>query len=199
MSGPQCMCYMNLHEHTWTALGYKPNSTCKALAKHLPAAKTSGTCKSAYSLSSRTEHVRVTTMKSLNQGHLHPKLEVPRLTCPSRDGTQASALGGIHSRKDPFKQLVDSYLEQLHMSTQPVENARDNSSHPAFCKNLFHMPDHSYVVRIVKTYNLKLFFSVVYRVAAIFPEHFQRFTVTLKNNIFYTFFSAKPSQLSAKT
>jgi hypothetical protein len=109
----------------------------------------------------------VTTMKSLNQGHLHPKLEVPRLTCPSRDGTQASAVGGIHSRKDPFKQLVDSYSEHLHMSTQPVENARDNSLHPAFCKNLFHMPDHGYVVRIVKTYNLKLFFSLVY----IFSSH----------------------------
>jgi hypothetical protein len=29
---------------------------------------------------------------------------------------------------------------------------------------------------------------LTYRVAAIFPEHFQCFTVTLKNNIFYHFF-----------
>jgi hypothetical protein len=36
-------------------------------------------------------------------------------------------------------------------------------------------------------------------VAAIFPEHFQSFAVLLKNNIFYCFFYAKPSQLSAKT
>jgi hypothetical protein len=36
-------------------------------------------------------------------------------------------------------------------------------------------------------------------VAAIFPEHFQSFTVLLKNNIFYYFFYAKPSQLSAET
>jgi hypothetical protein len=36
-------------------------------------------------------------------------------------------------------------------------------------------------------------------VAAIFPEHFQSSTVLLKNNIFYCFFNAKTSQLSAKT
>jgi hypothetical protein len=36
-------------------------------------------------------------------------------------------------------------------------------------------------------------------VAAIFPEHFQSFTVLLKNNIFYCFFYAKLSQPSAKT
>jgi hypothetical protein len=36
-------------------------------------------------------------------------------------------------------------------------------------------------------------------VAAIYPEHFQSFTVLLKNNIFYCFFCAKPSKLSAKT
>jgi hypothetical protein len=36
-------------------------------------------------------------------------------------------------------------------------------------------------------------------VAAIFPEHFQCFTVTIKNNIFNLIFSAKPSQLSAET
>jgi hypothetical protein len=43
---PQFMCYMNIHEHTWTALGCRLNSTCKTSASHLPAAKTSGTCKS---------------------------------------------------------------------------------------------------------------------------------------------------------
>ncbi len=37
----QCMCYMNIHEHTWTAPGYRQNSTCKASAKHLAAVKTS--------------------------------------------------------------------------------------------------------------------------------------------------------------
>ncbi len=30
-----------LHEDTWTALGCRPNTTCKASAKHMPAAKTS--------------------------------------------------------------------------------------------------------------------------------------------------------------
>jgi hypothetical protein len=36
-------------------------------------------------------------------------------------------------------------------------------------------------------------------VAAIFPEHFQSFTVLLKIIFFIVFFYAKPSQLSAKT
>jgi hypothetical protein len=37
-----------------------------------------------------------------------------------------------------------------------------------------------------------------YRVAAIFPEHFQSFTVTLKNYNFEKFFFPNPSQLCAK-
>jgi hypothetical protein len=44
----------------------RPSSTSKASAKHLPAAKTSGTCKSMYSLSSRTDQVGVTTMERLD-------------------------------------------------------------------------------------------------------------------------------------
>jgi hypothetical protein len=32
---------------------------------------------------------------------------------------------GKHSRKGPFKQLVNSYTEHLHMRTRPVENALD--------------------------------------------------------------------------
>jgi hypothetical protein len=39
--------------------------------------------KSVCSLSSKIDHVGVTTMKRLDQGHLHPKLEVPRLTFPA--------------------------------------------------------------------------------------------------------------------
>ncbi len=73
---PQCMCYMNIHERTWTALVCTLSSTCKASANHLLAAKTPAL---------------VTTMKRLDQGHLHPKLEVPGLTCPgweSKPGLQ---------------------------------------------------------------------------------------------------------------
>jgi hypothetical protein len=33
-------------------------------------------------------HVGVTTMKRLGQGHPHPKLEVPRLTCPGRESLE---------------------------------------------------------------------------------------------------------------
>jgi hypothetical protein len=47
-------------------------------------------------------------MERLDQGHLHPKLEVPGLTCP--------CVGGEHSRKEPSRQLVNSYSELLHMA-----------------------------------------------------------------------------------
>ena len=37
------------------------------------------------SLSSKTDQISVTPMKRLDQGHLHPKLEVPRLTHLGRE------------------------------------------------------------------------------------------------------------------
>ncbi len=39
----------------------------------------------------------------------------------------------------------------------------------------------------------------LYRVAAIFPKHFQCFTVALKNLIFYCFLRAKPSQMFSES
>jgi hypothetical protein len=65
-------------------------------------------------------------VKRLDQGHLPPKLEIPGLTCPVWNRTRASTMGGEHSRREPFQQLVSSYSEHFHMSPQPVENARDN-------------------------------------------------------------------------
>jgi hypothetical protein len=62
-------------------------------------------------------------LKRLDQGHLHPKLEDPGLTCP---GWQLTSVGVEHSRKEPFEQLVNSYSEHLHMSARPVENARES-------------------------------------------------------------------------
>jgi hypothetical protein len=43
-------------------------------------------------------------MERLDQGHLHPKLEVPRLTCPGRESDQ-----GPHSSKELSEQRVNSY------------------------------------------------------------------------------------------
>jgi hypothetical protein len=54
-------------------------------------------------------------MERLEQGHLHPKLEVPGLTWPGREWNPGLR-GGRHSRKEPFKQLFNSYSEHLHMS-----------------------------------------------------------------------------------
>jgi hypothetical protein len=34
-------------------------------------------------------------------------------------------VGGEHYRKELFEQLVNSYSQHLHMSTEPVENAHD--------------------------------------------------------------------------
>ncbi len=42
-------------------------------------------------------------MKRLDQGHLHLKLEVSGLTCPARE---SNPVGGKHSRKVPFEQLI---------------------------------------------------------------------------------------------
>ncbi len=35
-------------------------------------------------------------------------------------------MGGEHSRKVPFDQLVNSYSEHLHMGARQVENAHNN-------------------------------------------------------------------------
>jgi hypothetical protein len=58
-------------------------------------------------------------MKRLDQGHLHPKLEAPRLFL-NRDQTRASAVKGELSRKEPFKQLIYSFSEHLQMSLHVV-------------------------------------------------------------------------------
>ncbi len=134
----------------WTALGCKPNSTCKASAKHLPAAKTSGTCKSQYSLSSRTDHVGVTTMKRLDQGVLRPKLEVPRLTCLGRESSLASTVGGKHFRKEAFEELVNCYSKHLHMSTRTLENAHNNILKCAVYFSYMYPKQHSKFLSLVE-------------------------------------------------
>ncbi len=103
-----------VHEHTWAALGCRPNSTCKLFnPEYWHQART---CKSTYSLSSKTDHAGVTTMERFYQGHLHPKLGVPRLTCLGGNQTQVSAVGGEHSSKELFKRSNHSYSEHLHIS-----------------------------------------------------------------------------------
>jgi hypothetical protein len=58
-------------------------------------------------------HVGVTTMKRLDKGLLHPKLEVSRLACPGQESNPPSAVGGEHSRKEPFNSLLISYSVPL--------------------------------------------------------------------------------------
>jgi hypothetical protein len=55
-------------------------------------------------------------MERLGQCHLHPKLEVPRLTCLCRESKLGSVVGGKDSGKELFEQRINSNSEYLHMS-----------------------------------------------------------------------------------
>jgi hypothetical protein len=57
-------------------------------------------------------------MERLDQGNLHPKLEVPRLTCLVRESNPTSEVGGKHTSKELLEQHINSYSEHLHMSLQ---------------------------------------------------------------------------------
>ncbi len=65
--------------------------------------------------------------KRLEHRRLHPKLEVTGVTCLSWKSNL-----GLHGGKEPFKQLVNSYSEHLHMSLQQVENVH-NMAPPSVC------------------------------------------------------------------
>ncbi len=114
---PLAFCYMNIHEHTWTALGCGLNSTWKTSAKHLPAAKTSA-------LASR--HINCQTGQitsgSLLWRDLTKVIFILRRSqdwhVPAAKPTWASTVGGKHSWKDPFKWLVNSYSEHLYIFTK---------------------------------------------------------------------------------
>jgi hypothetical protein len=91
--------YMNIHEHTSAALG----------------------CTGRIALAScKADHVGVSTTVRLDTGHLHPKLEVPRLTCLDRElnsGLRGTA-GGKHSRQELFGQRINSYSEHCNVYSQ---------------------------------------------------------------------------------
>ncbi len=68
-------------------------------------------------MSGKTDHVGFTAMKKLEQDHLHPLLEHPRLTCLGREsntGLQGGKRQNEHSSKELFEQHVNSYSEHLH-------------------------------------------------------------------------------------
>jgi hypothetical protein len=90
---------MNIHEYTWVALGCRSNSCI---------------CQRYINLthSARLNHVGVTTMNRLDQGHLHLVLKIQRQTCPDGESWEVRE----YPRKEPLEQLVDSYSEHLHMS-----------------------------------------------------------------------------------
>jgi hypothetical protein len=104
---PQCMW---LHEHTKAALGCRPNSTRKPVNPeywhHL--------------LSSKTDHVGVTTMERLDQGRLHPILDVPKLTCLGWDWTQPQGwVGGKYSSKS-YSNSVLIAIRYIYCTCEPA-------------------------------------------------------------------------------
>ncbi len=104
MAPPQCMCYLNTHKLHLGRI---------SLAWHSPWMSTTGTCKSACSMSGQTDHVWVTTMERLDQGHLHPLLEHPRLT---------HAWPGIECRPPRWEvsTLAMSYSNSLLIAIQNI-------------------------------------------------------------------------------
>jgi hypothetical protein len=56
------------------------------------------------------------TMERLDEGHLHPKLEVPRLTYFGQESNLGLTVRSEHSSKELFEQRVNSFSEHLHMS-----------------------------------------------------------------------------------
>ncbi len=102
---PQC----KLHEHTWTHI----NCTVGwiSLAWRSPWISTTGTCKSACSMSGKTDHVGVTSY-----GETWPRSSPSSTrasetnTCLARNRTQASAVGGEHFSKDLYEQLINGNI-----------------------------------------------------------------------------------------
>ncbi len=91
-----CLLDSQLCTHDGASTQFSTNSQeTDNSARHLPAVKKSGTCKTTYSLSSRTNHVGVTTMKRLDQGHLPPKLEILRLTWPGQELNPGLCVGSL--------------------------------------------------------------------------------------------------------
>ncbi len=103
----QCMCYMNIHEHTWTALAYRPHRTCKADGL-LPSK-----CLASPHVSN---HVGVTTIARLDQSHVYPNLEVPGLIYSGRESNPGLPHGKRALQKVLSRQLGTGYSEHLHMS-----------------------------------------------------------------------------------
>ncbi len=56
-----------------------------------------------------SSHLEMFSLKKLDQGHLHPKLEVPGLTCPGWESKSGLHSGRQALYKEPFEQPVDSY------------------------------------------------------------------------------------------
>ncbi len=99
-----------IHEHTVTALGCRPNSTCKV----------DGLMLSWCLASPRVLNpVGITTMKTKVISILKYRSQDWRVSAANQ--TRASTVGG-EARKELFEQLVNSYSEHLHIILRQYRN-----------------------------------------------------------------------------
>ncbi len=110
---PQCMCYMNIHEHTLTAPGCRPNSSL-VLAWH----------QQSICQLPRHQHLQVrafTVKQDRSRRGYHLWTDLTKVISilnyrsqdchiPAGNRTRASTVGGEHSKKEPFEQLVKGSL-----------------------------------------------------------------------------------------
>ncbi len=99
---PQCMCYKDIQEHTWTALGCRSNSTCKSFSPeywHQAIASQRIHCQ-ARQITSESPLWRDLTKVFFI---LHSRSWDWHV--PAGNRTRASKVGGEHSSKEPLRHL----------------------------------------------------------------------------------------------
>ncbi len=123
MAPPQCICYKNIHEHTWSALGCGPNNTCKA----------DGVQVHMFWITSWSPLWRdLTKVISILTGG-------PRNACPGRGiepgppWWEASTLEKSHSNN----LVIGSYSEHLHMSPRQSQLRSIDFYHSMNKQNIF--------------------------------------------------------------
>jgi hypothetical protein len=70
-------------------------------------------------------HVGVTTMKRLDQGHLLRQLKVPRLTCPGRESNTGHSNSLFNCYSEPSTIILDDiYRNSTQLTFSVMSNAR---------------------------------------------------------------------------
>ncbi len=110
-------CYVNIHEHTRTALGSRPNSTCKAFNPeywHQALASHRFQCKARQITSGSPLWRDLTKIISILDWRSWDR------HVSAGKWTWAIAVGGVHSSKELFEQRINMYsVHLLELTTAP--------------------------------------------------------------------------------